>query len=184
MEPLTVFFVRHGYSEKNRLDILNGDPNRVYPLTPEGEEQAREVGSRLAGEPIDRVFTSEFTRAIQTARIINEPHGAPTAIDPRLNETWDGVFEGKTLAEYNAYVQGDRIARVPPGAETIGHIRQRMRAFLDDLSRQDCRAALVVSHGTPIKIVRGILEGLDDGVAISMPLRNCEVLRYTLQRTP
>jgi serine/threonine-protein phosphatase PGAM5 len=64
----TLILVRHGvYDETDRRDEEVGKA-----LLPEGREQARLTGLRLAGWPqrVDAVFTSTMTRARETAEIL------------------------------------------------------------------------------------------------------------------
>ncbi|EKU22162.1 phosphoglycerate mutase, partial [Nannochloropsis gaditana CCMP526] len=82
--PLVVFYIiRHGESTGNRQGILQGQ--RDYPLTDTGRQQAQETGRRLRQDAslqdletgdvscfFDRIYSSDLTRAKNTAEIIVE----------------------------------------------------------------------------------------------------------------
>src|SRR5262249_6691833 len=72
-----------------------GDPDELRPLTPEGVEQARQLGQRLAVEarPPTVVLSSPLVRARQTAEAIAAATGAELMMDERLapGATVDGL---------------------------------------------------------------------------------------------
>lgn len=64
----TIYIVRHGQSHGN-VDVVlrDNDPH----LTDVGKEQVKEVAKKLINVYFDAIFSSDLTRAIQTAKIIN-----------------------------------------------------------------------------------------------------------------
>jgi phosphohistidine phosphatase len=65
-----IWLLRHG-------DAADGTPDAERPLTPKGEEQARNAGLALRRleVPIDACLTSPKVRAVETARIACEAYG-------------------------------------------------------------------------------------------------------------
>jgi phosphohistidine phosphatase len=61
-----------------------GDPDETRPLTPAGQDAARALGERLAGERIDVILTSPLLRARETAEAIARSSRAPVEVDERL----------------------------------------------------------------------------------------------------
>jgi phosphohistidine phosphatase len=63
-----------------------GDPDELRPLTPEGADQARRLGERLAttAAPPRIVISSPLVRARQTAELIADVTGAELLTDERL----------------------------------------------------------------------------------------------------
>jgi len=85
--------VRHGETEWSRSGQHTGTTD--IPLTPEGERDARALGSRLAEFDLALVLSSPLGRARRTAELA----GLTPTIDPDLVE-WDyGGYEGRTTAE-------------------------------------------------------------------------------------
>jgi broad specificity phosphatase PhoE len=68
---MAIYFIRHGQSEFNAVFNGNIDPMIFDPrLTKFGFEQAESARVNILKLGINRVITSPFTRAIQTAKII------------------------------------------------------------------------------------------------------------------
>src|SRR5215217_3435434 len=86
--------VRHGQTEWSR----SGQHTSVtdLPLLSEGEQQARAVGTALAGRRIAEVWVSPRQRARRTAELAGLE---PTAVDEDLVELDYGGYEGRTTAE-------------------------------------------------------------------------------------
>ena len=74
---MRVFLVRHAKAAP-------GEPDELRSLTPEGREQARDLGERLAGAGVDAVLSSPLLRARETAEAIAKGTGAPAEADERL----------------------------------------------------------------------------------------------------
>jgi len=88
-----------------------GEPDELRPLTPEGRDEARRLGERLAAE-VRRpavVLSSPLLRARQTAGEIARATGAELRVESRL-------APGATADDLRAAV-GD----VPSPVATVGH---------------------------------------------------------------
>jgi len=86
--PQTVWLARHG----NRYDFVHPawfeTAERPYdpPLSADGVTQAQELGQRLQGEQIARVFASPFLRTVQTAHYVARALGVTVALEAGLSE--------------------------------------------------------------------------------------------------
>ncbi len=100
LKTLTLHLVRHGETYYNRYNKLQGWSNS--PLTERGLAQAIEIGTRLTYTRYAAAYSSDTTRAEQTASIIlsHNAAGAPSQpiIDRDLRETFFGSFEGTNAA--------------------------------------------------------------------------------------
>jgi phosphohistidine phosphatase len=80
-----LYFFRHGPA-MSRAEWDGPDDQR--PLTTEGAELTRHVSKRLAGMDlrIDAILTSPYTRALQTAQLLDKALGATGSLksEPRL----------------------------------------------------------------------------------------------------
>ena len=153
-----IVFVRHGASaeaipgERFPLTDGHGDP----PLSPVGEEQARAVAGRLAGEPLDAVFVTGLARTVQTAAPLAARLGVEPRVVPELREVRLGDWEG---GEFRIRVHdGDPVAMraiaeerwdVIPGAETMDDLAARVRAGVDAIVEQAGTSATAAAfvHG-------------------------------------
>ena len=72
------------------------------PLSPKGEQEAREAGEKVRAFGFDHAFTSVLTRAIRTLEIvldvIGQP-GLPVEQDQALNERMYGELQGLNKTE-------------------------------------------------------------------------------------
>jgi probable phosphoglycerate mutase len=89
--------IRHGETAWNRERRLQGQLD--IPLNDTGHAQARALAGSLAGEPVDAIYSSDLSRAMQTAAPLSEVLGVPVQSEPRLRERCYGTLEGMTYAE-------------------------------------------------------------------------------------
>lgn len=142
-----MLLARHAESELSVRGIVNGEPQVRCGLTAAGEEQARELGRRLADEPLELAATSDFDRCRQTARI------ALGGREPRileLSELGDvrcGVFEGEPSDRYRDWAWNASASATPPGGgESRVAAARRFAAAARVLLQRPERVALVVAH--------------------------------------
>lgn len=81
-QPTTLFAVRHGETEWNRLGKQQGHLDT--PLTDLGLRQARALAEGLAGQGIEAIYSSDLGRAMQTAQTIGERLGLAVVADVGL----------------------------------------------------------------------------------------------------
>ena len=179
---MKVYFVRHGETAKNREKRLQGRSSE--PLSPAGIRQAEEARAffRKKGITFDLVFSSPLKRAVQTADIITD--GMEICLDPRLQEMDYGPYEGMSLEEPSPEVvhffRDFRHHPAPDGMESLQAVTERLREFLEDLSRCEKETVLVATHAIALK---GALEVLEpNGTWWSTHVGNCTVYRVTCTR--
>jgi len=85
-----MILLRHGQSEFNlHFSATRRDPGIVDPkLTPLGHAQAEAAARVLAQEPITRIITSPYTRALQTAAPLARTLAVPVFINPTVRERY------------------------------------------------------------------------------------------------
>ena len=85
-----MILLRHGQSEFNlHFGATRRDPGIIDPrLTALGHTQAQEAAQQLAGQGIERIIVSPYTRALQTARPVAAALGLPVTIDPIVRERY------------------------------------------------------------------------------------------------
>lgn len=158
----TLLLVRHAEStwSADRRFAGSSDP----PLSEAGCRQAADLadvlGAEQAEDVVDLVVTSPMLRARQTAAPIAARLGAPVAVDDRLRETDFGAWEGRTFAEaadgwpaaMAAWLASTTVP--PPGGESFAQTTRRVRRWRDrSLHEHAGRRLVVVSHGTPVKVL-------------------------------
>ena len=92
-----LILVRHGETLWNRERRMQGQTDT--PLSAIGRAQAQAVGQRLARHPFVALYSSDLTRAWDTAAAIARASGREVRREPALRERTFGVFEGLTYEE-------------------------------------------------------------------------------------
>jgi probable phosphoglycerate mutase len=170
-----VWLVRHGETEWSR----DGRHTSVtgLPLTDVGEQVARQVRERLAGEEFGLVLTSPRLRALRTAELIGH---ADATVDEDLVEWAYGDYEGITNAEIRETVPGWTIWTHPaPGGETPEQVTERLDRAVDRMRDADGRV-LVVSHGHALRALAARWLGLPvtEGRLFRLDTATVSVLAY------
>jgi probable phosphoglycerate mutase len=154
-----LLLIRHGETDWNSAGRIQGF--RDIALSERGLRQAQVLARHLEGQTLDAVYSSDLTRAIQTADPLARQRGLTLRIDARLKERGFGLFEGHTYAEaeanwpheYAIWRQRDP-GHAVPGGESYRDARLRVLASLEDIARQHAgRAVAIVTHGGVLDIV-------------------------------
>lgn len=137
------------------------------PPCPEGLAEARALAERLATPPLAAIYASPSTCALETARIVADPHGLqPRSVDLLANLDL-GLWQGKLVAElrrqqprvYRQW-QDDPWSVVAPEGETLEEARARVEKALERIFKRhrDGRVAVVVP--SPLdSLVRWLVSG-------------------------
>ncbi|WNR42928.1 histidine phosphatase family protein [Paenibacillus roseipurpureus] len=145
----TVGLIRHGVTEWNNLGKAQGVSD--IPLNEEGIKQATALANRLSREEWDIIFSSNLTRARQTAEIIRQSLVVESVfIDDRIREINCGLIEGTTEEERIAR-WGVNWREQNLGMEDFRMVAKRGLSFLEEkISKHTDKRILIVSHGALI----------------------------------
>ncbi|MCC7362742.1 MAG: histidine phosphatase family protein [Dehalococcoidia bacterium] len=166
---MNLYLLRHGETVYNRDGLGLGRLD--VALTERGEQQTAAAAARMAGVPLDRIFTSPLSRARRLAEAIGGERGI--AVEPRdeLLELDVGLTEGMTFrqmreehAEFLQVWAGDDGLHMPmPGGESLGDVAARLALFAAELRTLDAKSVAVVSHNFVTKLLICELLGLEPG---------------------
>jgi len=160
-QVLRIYLARHGQTEWNATKRLQGGTD--VPLNDTGREQARALATKLAGIPLDAIYSSGLSRSVETARIAAGDHAVERL--PLLNEQSLGSFEGKRLdgSDPEAAAEWKRRSANPDdsldGGESVNqHFARVQQAVALLRSRHPSGSILVVGHGgTNALLLRALL---------------------------
>lgn len=183
---MTLYLLRHGESEGNQRQLFSGVHD--HPLTERGRSQARQAGEAFRGHAFGRLFTSQLSRAIETADLFLAASGARVGARQamaELNERNFGAFEAQPQPPVQDLQPDDtrwRICRdvefAPPGGESMRQTHQRAVAFLESLRGQAGTGdILIVAHGNVLRSMTLHVLGWPIDMLPDMPSRNCLVTR-------
>ena len=182
---MEIFIVRHGLSEGNAKMIFQGHLD--FPLADEGRNQAEHLGNyfRQRNQKFDRILSSPFKRARETAELVTKQLEMPPKIEfvDAFKEFNIGKLEGikssEVLDKYPAYYQR------PPsswldfseyGGESWEDMQKRvdavMHKYVNDDDLLSDKKLLIVSHGGAMRgIIRNLLQ-IDSGFMF-IRVENC-----------
>ena len=162
-------FLRHGQAENNRIRIVSSWPeNKVYNLTLKGAREIEKLIPEFRKKKIDLIFSSDLTRAKETARIIAGALNKKVVYDKRLREQNFGVYNGRPADEWRQLFdrESDKYLVKPAGGESLDDVKKRMMGFLKAMDkRYEGKNILIVSHANPILAAAGAYQGYKDEVA-------------------
>lgn len=179
MKTTRIFLARHGQTVTNREGRFCG--HSETSLTPLGEAQARALGGRLAGEKLDACYTSDFSRAIQTAAVAAGERKLTARADPALRELHYGDWElereadiRRRFPDLHRLMREEDPAWRPPGGESVGDVRLRISAAFERIvAEQAGKRVLVVSHGTALNCLLSALLGMPESHVFRIDIANC-----------
>ncbi|MCK9518602.1 MAG: histidine phosphatase family protein [Dehalococcoidia bacterium] len=177
--PTRIFVARHGQTESNRDGVFCG--HSETNLTALGREQAAALGRRLACTELHAAYTSDLSRAVETAAIVLEGREIAVAVDPGLRELHYGEWEQQrerlvrmAHPEQFALMRAEDPAWRPPGGETVGEVRARTFRALTRIARRHAgQNVLVVTHGTAINCMLSAVLGIAPGYTFRFDVANC-----------
>ena len=165
----TYYLIRHGETESNRSGIIQGHLD--VPLSPKGLEQAEACARALAGVTLDAIYSSDLSRALDTARAIarhqKATHTSPIKADPRLREIHCGLMQGLSLAEcrlrfpeFFSRWQTDPLGQPRPGGESVVQLYHRVvEVFREIVLAHPEGKVAVVTHGGVIRCLTAYVQG-------------------------
>jgi broad specificity phosphatase PhoE len=162
-----LYVVRHGATQLTAEDRFAGSVG--VDLSEEGRRQAARLGERLRHEEITAIYSSPFSRTMETARIIAESCGLAIETRDGLREIGHGRWEGLTRREveerypdeYAAWEE-DPFTFAPDGGESGVAVLARVLPVIREIvTRHLGDRVLVVSHKATIRLALSSLLGFD-----------------------
>ena len=156
----TVYLIRHSekIDSKTFIEKYNTNDNKQLRnekkmLTIRGEEKARKLSEQEEFKNIDIIYSSNFVRAMQTAKYFAERNNLKLNIDERFNERAQGYPD---LEKYpNQYVMQywDKDFKNLEG-ESQSEVNKRMtEAFWEVVKENQNKKIVIISHGTAISFL-------------------------------
>jgi probable phosphoglycerate mutase len=169
---LRLLLIRHGrvqWSSRQFLDTVRGhqwDP----PLDEVGTEQAERLAARLLlMDPPAAIYTSPFTRCLDTAAPYLAAAGRSAAAVDDLGEVFIGEWEGLSFEEIvsqdeelaKRFREQEAMFSIAPGGESGAHLRARVIPAVEGvIARHDEGTVLLVVHGGVINAYLGHVMGI------------------------
>ena len=181
MNETTLIVIRHGETAWNREKRMQGTTETL--LSEIGRAQAQALGRRLAGRGFTALYSSDLSRARDTALAIAAHTKRVVVTDPRLRERRFGIFEGLTVEEiqesfpeeHSRFASRDPDYAVP-GGESAREFAERCLGGLSEIAgRHRGEEVVVVTHGLVLDSLYRAAHGLGHGERRPVPLINASL---------
>lgn len=162
---IRLILVRHGETDWNIQQRYQGHSDTKLNQT--GINQAKNLACELASEKLDAIYSSDLTRAMQTAAIINDGRNLPIHKLQELRECSFGIWEGKTFREMEqhfpeevARIKGDPVKQIRAGGESRDQLSTRIgQAMQQIIDSHQNQSVLVVAHGGALAVAMEYITG-------------------------
>lgn len=160
----TIITIQHPQSQHHINGMVGSWAD--WPLTELGIRQAENIGRNLSREQAVRdwvLYTSDLTRATQTAAILGHCFGVTPISTPALRERNLGACVGRSVAWMRENMVRERTVddRMFPDAESRREEWQRLEPFFRELLAGPHENILIVSHGDLLSVLSAMWLGLD-----------------------
>ncbi|MBK8822285.1 MAG: alpha-ribazole phosphatase [Anaerolineales bacterium] len=164
---MKLLLTRHGQTDWNIAGRYQGQSD--VPLNQTGQTQAAQIAKRLSTETIHAIYTSDLSRAANTAQAIVDFHQLEIKKDSRLRELSFGDWEGMTYKEMSAHSPDlfskwmtDSMNISTPNGETLTQLAARVKSAFDQIKddHKD-QTVLVVSHSGALQSLLAVTLGVD-----------------------
>lgn len=183
------FGMRHGESMAQKCGIILSDPRDgklpEFGLTPLGRAQAFDAatnGKKMI-PPGVIVISSDFSRAIETAKIASPILGARYSFATwHLRERYFGIFERMGKENYQKVWEEDAITPNYSGheGESVNDVLDRILPLIARMEEDYAdKNILLVSHGDTLQILECYFKGISGSRHREMKnFENAEIRRF------
>ncbi len=180
---IDVYIFRHGQTDWNKERRCQGHID--IPLNDTGRREAQSLRPFIKSLNLDIVYSSDLSRARETAKLASEGLNIPIHHTPLLREAYFGKAEGHLfleldhicgegfLAQFKSYEDLDLRF---PGGESRREAISRAHQLIQDVLQNGHRRIGLSTHGG---MIRNILFSFNDGALQDFPIPNCVI--YHLQ---
>jgi len=182
----TLILVRHGETDWNAQHRWQGHSDTE--LNDAGREQARRLAEGLGR--VDALYSSDLSRARETAEILAGTIGVEVRFDQRLRERGFGAWEGLTTEEIESSFPDEQrrwragIGAGAHNAEPFEAFAARVGSFVEEIGQRHVgEEVLVVAHGGTIRVVHALAAGIDyvRDHRLIPAVANCSSSRYAFR---
>ncbi|MBU1446084.1 histidine phosphatase family protein [Patescibacteria group bacterium] len=155
MKKKTLYIMRHGETEYNRMYLLQGGGVDA-PLSEKGEKDVRMVAPHFKGLGIQHIAASSLLRARQTAEIVNKVIQVPIEFHENLHELSFGKWEKEPISNNWSGFRENFYYRnmAPPEGETKREFIDRLLSEIQRIiNNVDADTILIVCHKMVMRIL-------------------------------
>lgn len=159
MENTRIYIARHGETELNKLDIVQG--SKDVELNKTGLLQAKTLGDHFADIHLDLICSSTMIRARQTAQMVADSKQMEVETFDDLREMNFGDFEGLKITDIKsgftkyktAWADGNIDLACKNGESPLQVFKRADPCFRSIVEENAGKTILFVLHGRLIRIL-------------------------------
>lgn len=166
-------YLLSGQTSANKVKTIQGQSDTK--LSEIGIKQSEQLAQHLDGNRYHLIYSSDLSRALDTAKIALKEHQSRIQTDRRLRERGFGSLEGKSIDELKRLALQNGIPPsklsqfTPEGGETLEQVNQRVVDFLTSRVIKEVASGnqvLVISHGG---VIRETIKYLKESLKCQFP---------------
>ncbi len=161
-----IYLLRHGEIEQGAERRFVGQAD--FPLNENGLHQARVWQQKLKTGLFEKIYSSDLSRARQTALIIAGNHRGKVQLLPALREINLGEWEGLSVTEAQARYpeewqsrEKDLVIFRPPGGESFRDLAVRIGVVFNQIVHGLEGDILIVAHAGVNRVILCQVLGMD-----------------------
>ena len=190
MSETQLCIVRHGETAWNAEHRVQGQLD--VPLNAIGLAQAQAISRALAQEKFDVIYSSDLSRALQTAQPTAQILGLPVRQEKDLRERHYGIFQTLTYAEVKVKFAEDYarfLARDPDFAfrsgESLKDFSVRSISAISKIAKEnEGKSILVFTHGGVLDELYRSIHGIPISAPRDFGIPNCGINRLDTGAEP
>lgn len=145
---MRLYLIRHGFT------LPSGPDSHAWPLSPEGESQAKALADAPFWENIAALYSSPEGKTLATVRLAAEKHSLEIREDHRLREARRPARWYEDYDEVaRRYLEND--GNPPEGWEDAREVEARMRECFEVLMKRHSGESVAVMDSRPFCIYGG-----------------------------
>lgn len=155
----TIYLIRHSTKfNPNLIGVYNTTDSKQVKtekkmLSIEGEKRAEILAKQKEFENIDSLYSSNYVRAMQTAKYFMKKNNLKLNIDERFNERKNGTVDKNKYPDFFSRQYKDENFKMNDGESQV-EVRERMtEAFWEVVNNNKNKRSIIVSHGTSISFL-------------------------------
>lgn len=185
IESTELWLIRHGQTDWNKNRIFQGHLDT--PLNDKGAQQAMTLVETLSTTSFNAIYSSDLTRAIQTAKPLAKMQGHQIITEKKLREIHVGLYEGIPVEEVitenpewvKRFREGDPTFLIP-GGESMGEFSERICSALESIaSNHQGERLAIFTHGGAIACA--LRRAYNDPDKRQFMIPNCGVTKLLLK---
>ena len=165
-EACHLILVHHGDTDWTIQKKLQGWTD--ISLNETGRIQMQELSQQLANIPIAAIYSSDLTRAVESARIIAQGHDCDVILTPELKGEDHGTLDGLIPSEYRKdphYIQYKQLnseerifSSLGEAGESKADVARRAIPYIRQIAeKHPGETVVIVTHGGVLKFINFLL---------------------------